>query len=381
MTTLNNRADDWEDISVKKELFEIGKSVDAAIEAACEKLGCPRDECEWEIIDLPKKGFFGLKNTPAKVRVSIEVPDEKPVVTQQKPNELQKPREAQKPRETQKPAEKQQKHEPSKPEGIKESEASEKEKKAKEYLAEVLEAAGLKAEYVVTREHGGSCINIVGDGLGMIIGRRGETLDAIQYLSGLVANRSGGDYLRLTIDCGDYRLKRKDTLEDLAKKLAGQVIKTNVSRTLEPMNPFERRIIHATVSEIEGVSSSSIGEEPNRRVVITSPTARPASAGGYKTDSRRDGYNRNRGARDSRPPSRQAGASESGGERPPRPPREGGERGGYNRGGRGGRDDRRGSGGSNRPPRPSTAVPQGPPKKTPEAEAITGLSFGKIDLE
>lgn len=364
---------------MRKELFETGKSVDSAIDSACEKLGCSRDECEWEIIDLPKKGFFGLKNTPAKVRVSVGVPDEKPARAPEKQAEIQSkpvPR-----KQEDKPAELSPREQPDLEavKEVKESDISEKEKLAKEYLGQVLEAAGLKAEFIVTRERGGSCINIVGEGLGVIIGRRGETLDAIQYLSGLVANRNGGDYLRLTVDCGDYRLKRKDTLEDLAKKLASQVVKTNVSRTLEPMNPFERRIIHATVSEIEGVSSSSVGEEPNRRVVITSPTARPSSPGGYRTDSRRDGerggYNRSRSG-DRAPFTRAAGSGAESGERPPRPRREDGDRPAYNRGGR---DNRRGGG--SRGPRQSAPVPQGPPKKTPEAESTTGVSFGKIDLE
>lgn len=374
-----------------KELFETGKSVDAAIDSACEKLGCSREDCEWEIIDLPKKGFLGLKNIPAKVRVSIDIPDEKPARPTQPEN---RPRQQQPARPAQ-PENRAVKNQPARPEQaaaderpkrertetppqpraarktepLKPEEISEKERLARDYLAEVFEAAGLKADYVITHEHGGSYINIVGEGLGMVIGRRGETLDAIQYLAGLVANRGEGEYLRLTVDCGDYRLKRKGTLEDLAKKLASQVLRTNISKTLEPMNPFERRIIHATVSEIEGVSSSSIGEEPNRRVVITAPGAKPAPRGGYAAE--RGGYNRDRAPRrDFRP---RDGSPESG-ERP--------ERGGFGRDRRdrdGRRDSRRDDGGG-RPPRQAQPAPQGPPKQTPETEATSGISFGKIDL-
>lgn len=381
-----------------KELFETGKSVDAAIDSACEKLGCSREDCEWEIIDLPKKGFLGLKNIPAKVRVSIEIPDERPVRPQQQENrprqqQAEKPQEPAKPKQAvmdEKPKRERQEaprqlRAAKKTEPLKLEEISEKEKLARDYIAEVLGAAGLKANFVITHEHGGSYINIVGEGLGMVIGRRGETLDAIQYLAGLVANRGEGEYLRLTVDCGDYRLKRKGTLEALAKKLASQVLKTNVSKTLEPMNPFERRIIHATVSEIEGVSSSSIGDEPNRRVVITSPGAKPAPRGGYgsEREGSRGGFNRDRGPRrDFRSREDGAGSAEKNesGERTERTERtERSERGGYGRDrrGRDSRDGRRDGGGRSRQAQPA---PQGPPKQTPESEATSGMSFGKIDL-
>ena len=348
-----------------KELFETGKTVDAAIDSACEKLGCKREDCEWEIIDLPRKSFLGLKNNPAKVRVSIEVPDEKPVEKKPPATEQEKPQRQAKPK-PQPPAarEKREKSEqPWKPKEpreqkpavvVDEADISEKEKIAKEYLQGILQAAGLTADFKITREHSGSSINITGDGLGMIIGRRGETLDALQYLTSLVANR-GGDYVRFTIDCGEYRMKRKDTLEALARKLANQVIKTNVSKTLEPMNPFERRIIHSTVYEIEGVSSLSVGEEPNRRVVITSPTAKQSRGGGY----RQGGGGRPQGPGRGRP---ERGPRRHDGDRPERR-----DRGDRDRG-RGGRQQ-------------AAPAPAGPPKQTPEAEATTGISFGKIDLE
>lgn len=368
-----------------KELFETGKSVEAAIESACEKLGCSRDDCEWEIIDLPKKGFLGLKNTLAKVRVSIETPDEKPAPPPTPKREPPAPVPVKRPEKQERaanpPAAVSVPARQAVTEVASAGNTSEKEARAEEYIKEVLTAFGLKAELVSSYEYGGYCINITGDGLGAIIGRRGETLDAIQYLAGLVANRGEGDYLRLTVDCGNYRFKRKDTLESLAKKLANQVIKTDVSKTLEPMNPFERRIIHATVSEIEGVSSASIGEEPNRRVVITSPTARPARSGyhsGPRDDSGRGGYNRGPGPR---PPRRD-------GENSGRPPREGGGRGGYNNRGKDGRDDRRDDRRGDRRddrrggrPRQAQQVQQGPPKETPESTATGGISFGKIDLE
>ena len=139
-----------------------------------------------------------------------------------------------------------------------------------------------------------------GPDLGVVIGRRGETLDALQYLSGLVANRMEGDYLRITIDSGNYREKRERTLEALARKLALQAVRTGKSQTLEPMNPYERRIIHAAVSQVRGATSSSIGEEPNRRVVIKSTLPGPRSEGGENRRSGSRGGHGSRGGRGGR---------------------------------------------------------------------------------
>ncbi len=399
---------------MRKEVTETGKTLEDAINSACEQLGISREdsELEIEVIDRPKKGFLGIKNTPARVRVSVEVPDEKPAVRaaaqvereaaqkglsteHEKKKQVEKqaaratpavaatpvaadppvaavPKEIKERKEQPpKPKVKEEptrasKKEPRQSAPVPESEYAEKEKLACDYLKDVLGACGLSAEFKVTRDSGGTFIDISGEGLGLIIGRRGETLDALQYLAGLVANRGDGDYLRLTVDCGEYRLKRKDTLEELAKRLANQVLKTNTSKALEPMNPFERRIIHATVSEIEGVTSSSVGEEPGRRVIITTPTAKPGRP--PRPERRGQGYS-------SRP--RREGPGREDGERPPR--REGGDRDrGRDDRRRGGRGDRDRGG---RPRRESAPVPQGPPKQTPEAEAMSSVRFGKIDLE
>jgi len=344
----------------KKEILEVGKTVDAAIDSACEKLGCNREDCEWEIIDLPKKGFLGLKNTPAKVRVSIEIPEEKkePEPAKAAPAKAYAPKNTPSPRpapvqKTAPAAKTVQNARADKPASGMVSQ--EKIALAKNYLKEMLDQINLEAEITVTEEDSGICMNIEGKGLGIIIGRRGETLDAIQYLTSLVANRIDGDYMRVTIDCGDHRVKRKETLETLASRLASQVLKTNVSRTLEPMNPFERRIIHAAISEIEGVSSISIGEEPNRRIVITSPTASRAR------------NNRNSSSRN--------------GGRPPR-------RDFDNKGGQGGGRSPRPSGnrdGARRPsprPAPSQQKSNEPPKKTLESTVSNDKPlYTKIDLD
>lgn len=224
---------------MKKEMIKTGKTVDAAIEEACAELGLSRDKVQFEIIDLPKKGFLGLKSYPAKVRVFVE---------------------------------------------------ENKEEIAVNYIKEILTAMGA-SQFTVSAVKEGENLNVTleGEDLGFVIGRRGETIDAVQYLTGLVVNRIDGDYLRITIDSGNFREKREKTLESLARRLAKNAVKTGRSITLEPMNPYERRIIHSTVSTVEGAASSSVGEEPNRKVVISSLNPRKAPA---RDNSKRKPYNR-----------------------------------------------------------------------------------------
>lgn len=392
---------------MKGEIIETGKTVEDAINSACLKLGIEREDCEWEIIDLPKKGFLGLKNIPAKVRVTAQLPDREPEkkaapprqerpVREKPSGEFKAIRQEPKPRPEQKPRPPKAVKEPQpkekkpveapkpkppvqaapmpepkpqpKPELKKElpnyheapptPEVQAKAATAQAYLSSILKELGLEVAVEQVWEEGGVCLTVKGDGLGAIIGRRGETLDALQYLSGLVANRMEGDYLRVTVDCGDYRLKRKATLEALARKVSSQVLKTNVSKTLEPMNPFERRIIHATVSTIEGVSSTSVGEEPNRRVVITSPTAKSPR----RSSSSSSGGNRGRS-------DFQSGSS---GGRPDRDRRDRND----SRGDRGGRGGDRGG----RRERPEPYQPVKEPDHPP-TEAENQPLYGKISLD
>lgn len=153
---------------------------------------------------------------------------------------------------------------------------------AVEYLRSVLDAMDIENELEAVEGEEGVTIEIKGDTTGAVIGRRGETLDALQYLTSMAANRGDREYYRITLDSCGYREKRKKILEDLAHKISRSVLRTGRSITLEPMNPYERRIIHAQVSEIEGVTSKSVGEEPYRKVVIS-------SEGGRRPDRRRDG--------------------------------------------------------------------------------------------
>lgn len=245
-----------------KECTMTAKTVEEAIELACDRIGLPREEVEIEIIDLPKKGFFGIGAQPAKVRVYQESSDKA---------------------------------------GI-----------AVAYIKDILTEIGLPHVEVTAKveENNNAVITLSGEGLGVIIGRRGETLDALQYLTGLVANRADGDYMRVTIDSGNYREKREKTLETLAKKLANNAVKTGRSSTLEPMNPYERRIIHAAVSQVEGALSTSVGEEPNRRVVISS--ANPKKP---RTDGRGKGKGGSR--RGGRPSGESRGEGKSSRERRP----------------------------------------------------------------
>ena len=213
----------------------------------CAELGIAREDCNVEVLERAKKGLFGKIKTGAKVRVYVEEEESKLML-------------------------------------------------AKVYLMDVLEQLGIEnANLLVEEKEDFAIINIEGDNLGTIIGRRGETLDALQYLTSLVCNRAKGDYYKITLDCCNYRSKREETLRELAVKISKQVIKTGRNSVLEPMNPYERRIIHAVISEIEGVSSKSVGEDPNRKVVIMSTNPKKPNQGrGGRGGRGRDDRNRRR---------------------------------------------------------------------------------------
>lgn len=304
-----------------KEIIATGADANAAIESGALLLGLPRDEVQFEIIDLPRKGgFLGLKKLPAKVRVWAELPDEKSAKSE-KPRRQEAPKKENKPEakpapraerpekpvKTEKPAapkrEKAEKPEKAEKQPREEkpalveieptAEVRAKVEKAAAYVTEILTAMGLSDFTVTPRYYEENVrLQLAGEQIGSVIGRRGETLDAIQYLTSLVANRGEGDYIRLSIDSGNYREKRARTLEALARKLANQAVRTGRSITLEPMNPYERRIIHGAVSTVKGAVSSSTGVEPNRRVVISSTV--PPTGGKEGSRSGRGGRGGNR---------------------------------------------------------------------------------------
>ena len=158
----------------------------------------------------------------------------------------------------------------------------------------------------IHREETGAALILSGDDIGFIIGHRGETLDALQYLASLVANHVDGTYFRVTLDVGNYREKRKETLESLGKKMAARAVKTGRNSSLEPMNPYERRIIHTAVQTVPGAKSWSEGVDQGRHVVIgpeggERPQRRNDRRGG-RGDNRRGGYNDRRGGRNDRRP-------------------------------------------------------------------------------
>ncbi len=267
---------------VIKESIKEAKTIAEAMQKAYEELGEYGDNVKEEVLVEPSKGFLGFGSRLAKVRVFIEeeVADPAPVVAAA-------------------PKAKEESAAPA-PVSAPKAEASDvnKEEIAVNYIKEVLSAMGAE-NFSVSASCEGENLNIAleGDDLGFVIGRRGETIDAIQYLTGLVVNRLDGDYLRVTIDSGNFREKREKTLEGLARRLAKTVVRTGRSITLEPMNPYERRIIHSTVSTVEGATSSSIGEEPNRKVVISSTNPKKPQSRGGKKPYNRDGKGGERGER------------------------------------------------------------------------------------
>ena len=204
---------------MRREVIGTGETVEAAREAACRELGVQSEEAEFEILEMPVRKTLGLfGGSPAKVRVFVE-----------------------------------------------ESPAD----KAASYLHSVLCNLGLTdVQIEIQEEENSAMLSITGGDVGFIIGHRGETLDALQYLAGLVANHTEDTYYRITLDIGNYREKRRETLEALGKKLAAKAVKSGRNNSLEPMNPYERRIIHAALQDFNGVTTYSTGTEPGRRVVI-----------------------------------------------------------------------------------------------------------------
>ena len=186
--------------------------------------------------------------------------------------------------------------------------ALEKIEKAKEYLTAVLSAMGIQAELEVNAGSESAIIEIVTPNSGAIIGKRGETLDSLQYLTFMAANRVDKEYYRIILNTANYRERRRKTLEELAAKIAKNVLRTHRSTTLEPMNPYERRIIHSAIAQIEGVNSKSIGEEPYRKVVISS-NDKPVKSNkrrNYHDKPRRNYHGRRDGAKrdEDTPPTR-----------------------------------------------------------------------------
>ena len=253
-----------------KEARGFGSTIDEAKENAILNLNASEDDdIQFEIISMPKKKTLGLfGGAKAEVRVYIELPDPKPEKTKKKP--VQKPKKAEALKEAAKEAQTAPKAEKDFGQLVSESEiaADSPAARAIAYLKPILKKLGCgNVEFKAAVKENAALIELICDDFGTIIGHRGETLDALQYLASLAANNGGG-YFKVSLNIGDYRKKREETLTNLAKRISAQVVKTGKCRTLEPMNPYERRIIHTAVQAIEGVTSASFGEGIERRVVI-----------------------------------------------------------------------------------------------------------------
>lgn len=374
-----------------------GKTVDEARTNACALLGVEKDDINvsYEVLEMPQKtGFLGLKLTPAKVRVSVELPDEpvaapaapveeptpvveekaapvaEPVVEETAPEAPAAVEEPAAPAEEAAPVEEQaapaaEGEEVEIPINIEENA---KVKAAVDYLQEVIEKMGVQdVKFSAVQKDEATIIRLDGEKMGALIGRRGETMESLSYLASLVANRLEGDYIKLGLDVAGYRDKRESDLTALAQRIGAKVRRTGRSFAMEPMNPYERRIIHSAIGKMEGVRSESKGEGRDRRVVIysTDPNAVAESANARPRGPR--------GGRDRNGNGRNGGYHRGGerrGDRNGRGPRNGGGRGGYR---------------SNVPERtytPRDAENAAPvaPKRTERVDDFADLSFGKIEL-
>lgn len=203
---------------MQRSIVKEAKNVEEAIRLACEELNIGREDADIEIINEGNKGLLGIiGNKNAVVRVTEKVRLEDIVV---------------------------------------------------DFLTPVFDAMGIEAGIDFEKNDDEVIVRLSGENIGIVIGRRGETLDALQYLLSLAINRSLNEYYRVTLDVADYRRKREETLVRLANRIAEKVTRTHKNLTLEPMNPYERRIIHSTLQNHKYVDTYSIGEEPNRKVVI-----------------------------------------------------------------------------------------------------------------
>lgn len=370
-----------------------GKTVDEARINACALLGVEKDDINvsYEVLEMPQKtGFLGLKLTPAKVRVSVELPDE-PVAAPAAPAAAPAPvvEEKAAPAEpvveeaapeapaAEAPAVPAEEAAPAEEQAAPAAEGEEVEvpicieenakvQAAVDYLKDVIEKMGVQnVSFSAVQKGEATIIRLNGEKMGALIGRRGETMESLSYLASLVANRLEGDYIKLGLDVAGYRDKRESDLTALAQRIGTKVRRTGRSFAMEPMNPYERRIIHSAIGKMEGVRSESKGEGRDRRVVIysTDPNAVAESANA-RPRGPRGGRDRNSNGR--------GGSYHRGGNggRNGRGPRSGGPRNGYR---------------SNVPertytPRDAESAAPVAPKRTERVDDFADLSFGKIEL-
>ena len=273
-----------------------GKTEDEAISNALRQLGLERDDVSVEVLERAKSGFLGLGSQPAKIRVTYgereeeqPVPEEPPVQAVKEPEAPKAPRA---PKASQNAERKQEKKPEKKPEkkaepkpapaakaepapaaaaapALGEEVDDEKAQAIRKFLSGLLEQMESPADiHVYLPEKGRYKVILEGKNLGALIGRRGETLDAIQQLTSYSVNRAGSGRVRIQLDAENYRERREQSLEHLAKKVAAKVVKYRRSVTLEPMNAYERHVIHTALQEVPNVTTYSTGVEPSRRVIV-----------------------------------------------------------------------------------------------------------------
>ena len=289
---------------MEKTLITTGKTIDLAIEAALSQLGLERDDVSVQVLAQAKSGFLGFGAAPAKVQVTYEAPDPvpeapkvalsaasrskpkaKPAAAEKKPevvkpavNKVEAPKveapkaeapKAEAPKEPREPKAPKAPKAPREPKVYAPAEAGSTEETIEKFLKGLLENMGSQAvPHAVKGEDNTYHVDLVGEDLGFLIGHRGETLDAIQHLCNYAINRGVSGHVRVNVDAESYRQKREDSLRRYARKKAQQVLKARRRTTLEPMNAYERHVIHATLQEMENITTHSTGSEPNRRVVI-----------------------------------------------------------------------------------------------------------------
>jgi len=315
---------------MEKTLVTSGKTIDLAIEAALAQLGLDRDSVSVQVLQQAKTGFLGFGAQPAKVQVTYEAPDEvpeapkvalssasrkpkaaapapklaepapvkpepakpepakpepakpveapkaevkaeekKPEVRPERPQQPRAPRAPQAPKEPREPREPREPKAPAVPKEYAPAEPGSVEEKIEVFLKGLLEHMDSKAVPHCWKESGNAYqVDLVGDDLGYLIGRRGDTLDAIQHLCNYAVNREVEGHIRVSVDAESYRQKREESLRRYARKKAQQVLKARRRTTLEPMNAYERHVIHAALQDMENITTHSTGVEPNRCVVI-----------------------------------------------------------------------------------------------------------------
>ena len=372
------------------------KTVEAAVQAACDALGVDRDDINvsYEVLEFPARKLF--KTIPAKVLVKVEEPEAAPApVAEEKPAEVStKPAEVVEISDETAPAiEKavvEEMVEDAELAPVAEDEveipldiaAAPRLQAAVDYLTPIFNLMGVENfTFSAVKKGAATILKVSGEHMGALIGRRGETMESLSYLASLVVNRMEGSYVKLGLDVGGYRNKREDDLSALAKRIADRVIRTGCYYEMEPMNPYERHIIHTAIAEIDGVRSESKGEGPARHVVLYS-TDPDACNLPDRDNARNQRGGRREGGRGQR---RDGGRGYRGnGSRGPRSGRDG-VRGGY-RGQRSDRGPRYGGPRSSVPAREFADTPRDPdakpmaPKTTERIHDGDDFAFGKIEF-